>query len=198
MDLESLSVAELLERVSAKTPTPGGGTVAPLVGALAAALASMVVRYSEGRKELAAHAGDLLDAAGQLETMRRLLVELAREDAEAYTALNEALRRPKDDPARDAAVAQAADAAVTPPLATIAACAELLRLLDSLADKTNRTLRPDLSIAAVLAEAAARASRHNIAANVPLLASSRAAQHLAQADEMLRHAREYARGVGDS
>jgi formiminotetrahydrofolate cyclodeaminase len=184
MDLAALPFGELLDRVSSRTPVPGGGAVAASVGALAAALARMALAFSEGRKEFAHAAALHADAAGRLERARWLLLELAAEDAQAYEALHAAMKRPKDDPARAESLAHSARAAVQPPLAVIAACADLLRLFESLAPVTGRFLRSDLAIAAVLAEATARASRWNVEANAPLLGAD-AGEALATADRAL-------------
>ena len=51
------------------------------------------------------------------------------------------------------------------PMAVVAASVDLLRLFDTLATRTNRYLRSDLAIAAVLADATARSSRWNVLIN---------------------------------
>jgi len=162
----SQSVTDFLARIAAKSPTPGGGAVASVVGALGAALAQMVVNYSVGKKSLAAHEPALQAALPRLEIARRLLLELADEDAAAYGAVNELSRLPETDERRAAELPAAIKAGVQVPLAVAAASVDLLRLFGPLAGITNRHLRSDLAIAAVLADAAARSSRWNIAVNV--------------------------------
>ena len=102
MDLEGLTLGALLDGVCAKSPTPGGGAVASVVGALSAALAGMVVNYSVGKKNLAAHEPELRAALSRLEHARAMLIQLAREDAESFGAMNELSRLPVDDPRRAA------------------------------------------------------------------------------------------------
>lgn len=188
MDLQSLTFAELLDRVSAKTAVPGGGAVTSCVGALGAALGQMAVNFSLGRKDLAQHAAAHESAIHQLERARWMLLELAAEDMQAYEALNTAMKAPKADPARPADVAEKALAAIDPPMASIAACSELLRLFETLAPITNRFLRSDLAIAAVLAEATARASFWNVRVNIPLIDPAAAKELRVQADQMLAQA----------
>ncbi len=195
MNLSELTIGEFLERVGAKAPVPGGGAVAGVVGALSAVLAAMAVRYSQGNKNLAAH-GDAHEAAlEQLERARAMLLELAREDAEAYEALNAAMKRPKDDPGRAAEVSARALDALHPPMATIAVCAEMLRLFESLAPITSKGIRSDLAIAAVLAEATARASKWNVAVNAPLIGDAPGREQIERADAMLRKCGERLRVV---
>lgn len=169
MDAAAHTIADFLERLSAKSPTPGGGAVAPIVGSLGAALGSMVVAYSVGKKSLAQHEPALQDAAATLTSARADLLRLADADARAYARLNDLMKLPEGDPRRESEFPNAVAAAVDAPMGVITSCVELLRMFESLASKTNRHLRSDLAIAAVLAHAAAAASRWNVRINAPLI-----------------------------
>ena len=46
------TVKEFLDQTSSSSPTPGGGSVAALVGCLATALSSMLVSLTKGKKNL--------------------------------------------------------------------------------------------------------------------------------------------------
>lgn len=173
MDLERTEFGALLDAIASKSPTPGGGAVASAVGALAAALAGMVIAYSRGRKSLAEHEPELAGAADRLHAARELALGLAREDAEAYGAVSELQKLPATDPRRVRELPGAVEAAIQAPRATMAACLDLLRLFEGLAPIANRNLRSDLAIAGVLAEAAARACRWNVLVNLPLLSDLR-------------------------
>ena len=163
----TLTLRDFLEQVGAKTPAPGGGAVASAAGAIAAALTKMVVAYSVGKKSLAEHQPALEDAARMLERTAALLMDLADEDAAAYGLVNELSRLPENDPRRIRDYPAATAAAVQAPMATLAACCDLLRLVETLAPITNRHLRSDLAISAVLAEAAGRSAWWNVAVNLP-------------------------------
>jgi formiminotetrahydrofolate cyclodeaminase len=169
--LASLQFDTLLESLAAKTPTPGGGAAASAAAALGAALAGMVVSFSLGKKNLAAHEPALQDAARRLSTARTLFLKLADEDAAAYGAVNELSKLPETDPRRATELPGAVLASVQVPLAVMAACADLLRLMEQLAPITNRHLRSDLAIAAVLAESASRSSQWNVLVNLSSLPS---------------------------
>jgi formiminotetrahydrofolate cyclodeaminase len=161
-----MSVNEFLVAVGSKTPTPGGGAVASAVGALGSSLAQMVLNYSIGKKNLAQHEGRLRGAMLQLTRASELFMALAAEDAEAYGAVNALSRLPEDDPRRKRELPEALAASVQVPMTTIAACVDILRLFEELASITNKHLRSDLAIAAVLADAAARSSRWNVLVNM--------------------------------
>lgn len=169
MTIAASTISTFLHDLAAKAATPGGGAAAGLTGAAAASLAHMVVAFSLGRKSLADHQLALESASAQLLAMRDDFLRLADEDAQAYAALNAALKKPTDDPARAPALASAARAATDVPQRTLARALDLLRLAETLRPITNPHLRSDLAIAAVLADAAARASRWNIAINAPTL-----------------------------
>jgi formiminotetrahydrofolate cyclodeaminase len=73
--LNELRVGELLAALGERTPTPASGAATALTGALAAALAELAGRF----------AGDE-EAVTRAKALVTRLVELADEDAEAYTA----------------------------------------------------------------------------------------------------------------
>lgn len=164
--LSEMSLDELLVAIGSKTPTPGGGAVASIVGSLGSALAQMVVNYSIGKKSLAAYEARLRGAMLQLTRGSELFLALAAEDAEAYGLVNELSRLPESDPRRRSEMPDAMAASIQVPMTTIAACVDILRLFDELASITNKQLRSDLAIAAVLADAAARSSRWNVLVNM--------------------------------
>jgi formiminotetrahydrofolate cyclodeaminase len=167
MALHDTTLGSFLDTLGAKTPSPGGGAVAGLCGAVAAALAQMVVAYSEGKETLAEHANKHASAAARLSEIREQMLELAAEDERAYSTVNALQRLPQSDPAREglpAAVREAIDV----PYSVLRCAHSLLKLLEDLADKSNPYLLSDLAIAAVLAEAAASAGMWNIRVNAAL------------------------------
>lgn len=163
--LNERSFGDFLEQLAAKTPTPGGGAVASAVGALGAALGDMVLAYSVGKKSLAEHEPVLREAARRLGRARVVLLELAAEDEAAYGLVNELSRLPADD-ARRVELPAASVAAAQVPLSCMAACVGVLGVLEPLPGVTNHYLRSDLAIAAILAEAAARAGAWNVRVNL--------------------------------
>lgn len=166
LTLTATPLDALLQSLAAKTPTPGGGATACIAGALAAAQAEMVVAYSLGKKNLAEHQPRLEAALAALARARAVLLELAEEDAGAYAEMNELGKLPEADPRRMKGYPGAVERCVQVPAAALAACSNVLRLLDELTGITNRHLRSDLAISAVLAEAAARACDWNVRINL--------------------------------
>ncbi len=160
--LLDLPVGELLARTASASPTPGGGSVAAVTGALASALVAMVARLTDRKKgyeqawELA---GESVDRADRLTAD---LQAAALEDVRSFEAYMAALRLPKGSPeerqARRAALAAATRRATAAPLAIAAACAEILHVAERLAPVANRHAVSDIGAAAHLAAAAAGAA----------------------------------------
>lgn len=166
---DAKAIEPFLAAVAAKSPTPGGGAVASAAGALGAALGSMVVAYSVGKKSLEPHRAALEAAATTLDGARRLLLDLAAADMEAYALVNELQKLPETDARRATQWSVAVAAAIQAPRAMIAVAVDLLRLFERLGPISNRHLRSDLAIAAVLGEACARAGAWNVRINLALL-----------------------------
>ncbi len=182
--LATRTLGDFLDQLAAKTPTPGGGAVASAVGALGTALGDMVLAYSIGKKNLAEHEPKLREASATLGRARLVLLELAAEDEEAYGLVNELSRLPADDERRSG-LPEATVVAARVPLACMAACIGVLGVLEALPGITNRYLRSDLAIAAILAEAATRAAAWNVRVNLPGIEDDSARTVLAEECETM-------------
>jgi len=185
----------MLDAVAAKSPTPGGGAVASATGALGSALGSMVVAYSVGKKAFESHRPELEAAAATLAGARRLLLDLAVADMEAYGVVNALQKLPESDARRIAQWAPAVAASIQAPRSMIAVANDLLRLFERLGPISNQHLRSDLAIAAVLAEACARAGAWNVMINLPLLTDEK---ERAEVEAQTRHAVADARARCDA
>ncbi|MCA9310026.1 MAG: cyclodeaminase/cyclohydrolase family protein [Phycisphaerales bacterium] len=170
LHLEASTIGGFLDDLAARSPTPGGGAVASLTGSLATSLVAMVINYSVGKPKFAAHEEELRDALAICRRSRDLMLRLADEDVATYGAMNELMGRPEDDPERTAELPAVALAATQVPLAVAAAGCDLLRLCESLIPITNRMLRSDLEIAAILSRSCVEAACCNVAINLPTLA----------------------------
>ena len=144
MSLLDLTVGHFQDEVAARTPAPGGGAVAAMTAATAAALVAMAARFS----------GQPADRA---EELRARLGSLADEDAAAYSAV---LAAPRGQ--RAAALAVATDV----PREIAAAATEIGELARGLAASGNPNLLGDARVAQELAEAAARAAGVLVEINV--------------------------------
>lgn len=184
-----MRLGEFLSAVGAKSPAPGGGAVASAVGALSAALAQMVVNYSIGKKNLLEQQGELQAAIGALENARAHLLDLAQQDAAAYAVLNELQKLPPEDARRTREIGAAVERAVEVPWTVLLRSIELLKDFERLAPITNKFLRSDLGIAAVLAEATARSAAWNVRINAGDLPPERKSEVLTTCDALVQEAK---------
>jgi formiminotetrahydrofolate cyclodeaminase len=170
------SFRPFLEDLASPSPTPGGGAVAALAGALAAALGHMVGSLTVGKKKYAEVEAPMRGAMGRLHAAIQRFLALADEDARAFDAFMAASRLPKSTPeeaeARRLALEAAALGACEPPLETIEAAAGLLPDLRLAAERGNRHAVSDAGVAALLVTCAAKAAAMNVAINVPALSAS--------------------------
>lgn len=161
-------VRDFLDAVASKTPTPGGGSVSALAGALGAAIGAMAAAFTESPAGEAART-DLVEALAGL----RPLVDA---DAEAYGRVNEAMRLPKRTPeekqARAAALQDALRRAADVPLDGMRRCVAALERAAGFGASCNPNLKSDLAVAALLLEAACLGCGLNVGANLAWIKDS--------------------------
>jgi methenyltetrahydrofolate cyclohydrolase len=163
----SRPVSQFLDGLAARQPTPGGGSVAALVGALAAALGEMTLNYSLGKKDLAPFAQEFQQALARMGVARTALSRLVVEDQQAYEALATARRAAPETPGRGEKVALALSQATDVPASIAREGLEILELCDKLVGLVNFHMLSDLAICADLAMAAIRCATFNVRINLP-------------------------------
>ena len=142
--LNELSVGEFLAALGERTPTPASGAATALTGAIAAGLTELAARF----------AGDE-DAVTRARVLAARLVQLADEDAIAYTAFmadrNEATR-----------------AEIVRVPEEVAACSdEVAEIAERVGAQLRSSVAGDAEAAVELARAAARVGRRLAELNRP-------------------------------
>lgn len=179
-DFLSISVQEFIDQTAAKAPTPGGGSVAALCGALSAALAQMALQYTVGKKAFADHEEELRRSVAAFAAAQKRFQELIAEDIAAYAALSGLLKLPEDLRHKNPEFTPAVLAAIRAPQTALGLAMHVLELCAGLLEKTSRHLISDLGIAAALALATVHASELNVLVNLPLVAQKEKAAELRQ------------------
>jgi len=180
---QNSTIAAFLDAAAAKSPTPGGGSVAALAGALAASMGEMCVNYSIGKKGLEAHQADFAACLRELSHARAMLLQLMVEDQAAYDVMTAARKLPADDPRRQGKLDAATLACLRVPEAIAAVGLAILQQCDRLAGTSNVYLLSDLAVCADLAVATVRCGLNNVRANLSSLtdpADRESAQAMAQ------------------
>lgn len=167
--LRDETIGGFLGSLAARTPVPGGGATAALHAAQAAALLGMTARYSDGA-ENAEHADMIAMIIAEADRLREASADLIAIDGEAFGAVAEAYRLPKDTDeqraTRSTAIAAAMVTASSPPAALIGIGTRLLELAELLQPVVNRTVAGDVAAAVQAVRAAVVTSQVNIVANL--------------------------------
>ena len=163
------TVEGFLRRLAERAPTPGGGAVAALGAAQAAALLAMAARFTTGPKYAeSARLADEVTAAA--EDLKERALDLAVEDERAFSAVAAAYRLPREDDAdrsaRSAAIRDAVADAAVPPAGLVAVARELVGLAERLSPVANRSVAGEIAAAADATYAAASTARVNVEANL--------------------------------
>ncbi|MFV2062371.1 MAG: cyclodeaminase/cyclohydrolase family protein [Chloroflexota bacterium] len=186
-----MTLGDFSEALASERPTPGGGGASALAATFAAALTSMVVRLSLDRPAYQQHAALHAEALADSDAARLRFLDLADEDAAAYTAYLQARRLPHEDKeeesARAAATRDAARLAATVPLTIVQECHGQIDIVERVAGRTNVNAASDLDVAAMLLESAAKGAAANAAVNLAAIEDVGFADAvLAELDQRLR------------
>ena len=161
------TIAAFLDQLAARVPAPGGGATAALHAAQAAALLAMVARYSDGARYDAELIGRIVTEADEL---RDTALGLAEADADAFSAVAEAYRLPREteqeQKARSASISSALAGAARPPADVVRTALLLIRLAEDLLPAGNHNMITDVAAAAVAVRAAAVTARLFIEVNL--------------------------------
>jgi methenyltetrahydrofolate cyclohydrolase len=161
------TLENFLNAAAAKQPTPGGGSITALAGALAASMGEMALNYSVGKAGLEAYQDELKPALAELTKARNLLLQLMVEDQAAFEAITAARKLPATEPDRQSKVDAALLACIRIPEAIAATAVAILEVADRVANFINPQLLSDLAVCADLAMATARCAVYNVRANLP-------------------------------
>lgn len=163
------SLREIIDLSSSKSPTPGGGSVSAMAGALGLAMAAMVCNLTIGKEKYKDAEPQVVEYLAKSEGLIGRLVELTEEDIKVFNTLMSAYRMPRDTgeekEAREAAVQEALKNAAEVPMEIARACLQGLQLACRLAVVGNKMAVSDAGVAAVLAEAALTGALLNVDIN---------------------------------
>lgn len=159
-----------LKDASAGTPTPGGGSVASLVGALATTMSSMTASLTIAKEQFRQYDAQLKRILEESEKSREVMLSLMEEDITVYNNVIKAFALPKSSETekklRSEAIQNATVIAMEAPLKATMRCLSILELTHELADITNPNLISDVGVAGILAEAALQCAKLNVETNL--------------------------------
>ncbi len=182
--LAALSLGAFADELSSDSPAPGGGSVAALCGALAAALASMVAALTWPKKGFEEHRPEMQELGRAAQDLKDWFLAAVDRDAAAFDAVLAAIRLPKATEtelrARAAAMEAANRGAALVPLEVLERCGQVLDLALDAAERGNPNSVSDAGVAGAAALAAAEGASLNVRINLPSIADEAARTELEQ------------------
>ncbi len=159
-----------MDKLASKSPEPGGGSVAALTGALGAGLVSMVCSLTLGKEKYREVQPQVEALIKESENLRAEMQDLIQKDTEAYGALSEVYKMPKntdaEKAARTAKMQEALKKACQVPFDIGLKSLEVAKLAERAADIGNVGAVSDAGVAVLLAKACAESAALNVKINV--------------------------------
>jgi formiminotetrahydrofolate cyclodeaminase len=166
-------IEEFLDALASQAATPGGGGAAAIIGAMGAALVSMVCNLTIGKKKYAEVEADMKDILGKTEALRRKLTDMIEDDAKAFDLVMGAYGMPKetdaDKAARDKAIQEALKIATDVPLACARAARDVIDLAGQASAKGNLNVISDAGVGVLAGYAALRSAALNVWTNARMI-----------------------------
>ncbi len=167
------SVEKFLDDLASASPTPGGGSAAAIMGAMGAALISMVCNVTLGKKGQEAAAPEMTAIRDESEKLRARLTAMVAEDVAAFDGLMAAYRLPKasdeEKTRRLEAIQSSLRGATETPLACARACAEVIALSKRAGEQGYAGVISDAGVGVLAANTALRSAALNVYINAPSL-----------------------------
>jgi glutamate formiminotransferase / formiminotetrahydrofolate cyclodeaminase len=167
--LVRMDLARFSEEAASESPAPGGGSVAAYVGALGAALGTMVANLSAHKRSWEARWQEFSEWAEQGERMRTELLALVDEDTRAFDSIMAAMQLPKGSTEelqhRKKAIQEATQAAINAPLRTLEICLQSMGLMKAMALEGLPASVSDAGVGVLCARAGALGAYLNVRIN---------------------------------
>lgn len=163
-------IIDFVATTASNEPVPGGGSIAALSGALAAALAEMVANLTIGKKKYVEVESEMKGIVEALEVKRQELVELIDKDANSFDDVMKAFKLPKETDeekaARSAAIQEGTKYAASVPLQTAKVAYSIMEYSKIVVEKGNTNAVTDGAVSAMMARTAVLSALMNVKINL--------------------------------
>ncbi|MEZ4911843.1 MAG: glutamate formimidoyltransferase [Saprospiraceae bacterium] len=188
------------DATASESPAPGGGSISAYVGALGAALGTMVANLSAGKKGWDDKISYFSDFAEEGQQIKDTLMYLVDEDTNAFNKILEAFKLPKNTPEdvalRKSAIDEATRGAIDVPLQVMKASLDSMNILREMAKNGLPNSVSDAGVGALCARTAVEGAALNVRINCSGFDDREiVANALGQAEAMLLQAKEMEREI---
>lgn len=167
--LIDLSLSAFVYETSSDSPAPGGGSVAACVGAMGAALGSMVANLTSHKRGWDSRWEEFSEWAEKGKVICEELLKLVDKDTEAFNQIMEAFKLPKDTPEeiiiRKNAVQSATKNAIDIPFRVMQLSYNALEVIEAMAETGNPNSVTDAGVGALCAATAVSGAYLNVLVN---------------------------------
>ena len=191
--LVDLTVKEFANETARESPAPGGGSVSAYMGAMGAALGTMVANLSSHKPGWDERWEEFARYAEQGMAIQEELLHLVDEDTEAFNRIMAAFGMPKGNEEekrlRSAAIQEATLFAAQVPLQTMKVAMRVFPLCRAMVEKGNPNSVSDAGVGTLAARAAVLGAGMNVKINASSLKDkAKAAELIAEADRLIAQA----------
>lgn len=167
------AIEPFLDALASSKATPGGGSAAAIIGAMGAALVSMVCNLTIGKKKYANVEGEMKEVLHKAEALRHKLTGMIEDDVKAFDQVMAAYGMPRETDAekaaRDKSIQAALKQATEVPLRCCRAAREVIDLAAIASDKGNLNVISDAGVGVLAAYAALRSAALNVFTNARMI-----------------------------
>jgi glutamate formiminotransferase / formiminotetrahydrofolate cyclodeaminase len=167
--LVDLTLKGFTHVTASESPAPGGGSVAAAVGALGAALGTMVANLSSHKRGWDERWEEFSQWAERGKAQHEELLRLVDQDTRAFDAVLAAMRMPRGDAeqqaARELAVQEATQGAIEAPLRVMEVALESLTVIRAMAQQGLESSVSDAGVGALCARTAVMGAYLNVKTN---------------------------------
>ena len=167
--LIDLSLTQFMHETASESPAPGGGSVAAYMGALGAALGTMVANLSAHKRGWDDRWEEFSDWAVKGKIYHDALNQLVDKDTDAFNQIMESFRLPgtteTEKAIKEKGIAQATRNAIDVPYKVMQLALDSMNVIKAMAETGNPNSVSDAGVAALAARAAVRGAFLNVKIN---------------------------------
>ena len=167
--LIDMDLVAFVEETASESPAPGGGSISAYMGAMGAALGTMVANLSSHKRGWDDRWEEFSDWAEKGKYFHDELLKMVDEDTNAFNVIMDAFSLPKktdeEKAARKKAIQDATKYAIEVPFKTMELCHDSMKVMQAMAEFGNPNSVTDAGVGALAAMAGVRGAFLNVKIN---------------------------------
>lgn len=191
--LVNLSIKDFLAKTAGSDPVPGGGSIAALNAAIAAALSEMVANLTIGKKKYEDKEEQMKQIAASANNYQMLFIQDIDADSDAYNKVFDAFKLPKETDEekayRSQQIQEATKIAAEVPMEVARKAYALMDIITDVAENGNQNAVTDACVSMMTARTAALGALLNVRINLSSIKDEAYVSKMkAEADELEKNA----------